>query len=177
MMGAIANVSFAADTSPAMKVMSKSEIKAERKQDSGILGWLMVVNQNEIAAAQVAKADKSDSMIRDYADLMIKDHSQNLKDTMAVSKKISLSPLKLNDAVMLKKQGNEELQSLKKLNNAQLGAAYINAMVKDHSEALTTLQKDISLVKNPILKQHLETTAAHVSDHLDKAKSIQEKLS
>jgi putative membrane protein len=150
--------------------------KAADKADRQILGILVAVNKNEIAAADYIKSHKVDADVKKYAQLMIKDHTANLHETMAFSHKIG-SPLPSDDSKALQKDGKETLASLKKLKGKDLEKTYIDDMVKGHEAVLQTIDDNLlKNVSNEKLKKQIEATREHVDHHLEAAKEIQGKL-
>ncbi|MES2218451.1 MAG: DUF4142 domain-containing protein [Pseudomonadota bacterium] len=144
--------------------------------DRQILGVLVALNNNEIAAAHYITKQKVDAQVKQFANLMIKDHTQNLHQTMSFEHKLG-SPLESDDSKTMIKDGNDELATLKTLKGKELETAYIDAMVKGHQAALQTI--DDNLLKNvtgEALKKQLEATRTHVEHHLEVAKEIQGKL-
>ena len=58
--------------------------------DQEIIATLIVLNNNEISAADLAPSKTSNKEVGEYARLMKKEHSKNLKQTMSISKKQNL---------------------------------------------------------------------------------------
>ena len=146
------------------------------KMDAKILGSLIVLNKNEIAAANLAVTKSTNPAVRNFAELMHKEHNQNLQDTENLSHKIGVMPKKGEVAIMLEKKGHRELASLNRLHNKSFDAVYMADMIKDHTNALNLLDKCIKEAANPMVRQHLIATRAHVAMHLNRAKQIQSHM-
>ncbi|AVQ07193.1 DUF4142 domain-containing protein [Xanthomonas vasicola pv. vasculorum] len=133
------------------------------------LGMLSAINTGEINAASLALQKQVQGGARDYATRMLKEHTDNNQkiakwqpDTSATGAKLQMT------------KGKAELAKLQKLDGNALEAAYISAMVKDHTDALTALDKQlIPQAKTPQVLEHLQTTRRHVADHLSSAKALQ----
>lgn len=169
------STSFAADTAD-HSTSHTAPTKAQHR-DQEILGFLVVLNNNEIAAANlVAKVSNNDD-VRAYATLMQTEHTKNLEDTLSLSKTIQLFPYESEKVIALKANGKKGLVKLMTLKGNAFDKAYIDAMVKGHTDALvafdTMLLKNVS---NPKLKDQLVATRVHVAHHLEQAKEIQKKL-
>lgn len=154
---------------------SDSQNQAQN-QDNEIVGWLIVLNKNEIAAAKEVLKHKVSPSVKAYAQLMKKDHTKNLQDTLALSKKDNLKPADTDAVEALKQQGQQELANLKQQKGKQFEVAYITAMVQGHTDALKGLDDKIQAASNPDLKKHLEATRAKVQEHLNKANDVKNKL-
>lgn len=144
--------------------------------DRQILGVLVALNKNEIAAGNYILNKKVDPQVKQYAHMMVKDHTQNLHQTLGFARKLG-QPLPSGDSKALQQQGQEELANLKTLKGKELESTYIDNMVKGHEAALQTI--DDNLLKNvdsEKLKKQLEDTRTDVDHHLEVAKEIQNKL-
>ncbi|OQP75675.1 hypothetical protein IA54_010095 [Xanthomonas phaseoli pv. syngonii LMG 9055] len=133
------------------------------------LGMLSAINTSEINVANLALQKQVNGGARDYATRMIKEHTDNNQkiakwqpDTSAAGAKLQMT------------KGKAELAKLQKLDGPAFETAYITAMVKDHTDALTALDKKlIPQAKTPPVLEHLQTTRHHVADHLSSAKELQ----
>lgn len=142
---------------------------AASADDSTALGLLGAVNQHEIAAGEQAKSKKVSAPVMDYADMMIKEHGDNQAKTE------SLGTLADNaDVRAQKEKGKSELDMLAAKNGEEYEKAYVDAMVKGHTEALALIDgKLMSLASSEPVKQHLTDTRKHVAAHLEAAKKLQ----
>lgn len=133
------------------------------------LGVLSAVNQSEIAAGQLAQRKVTSGPVHDYAVRMVKEHTDNEQKTKAMSPNEAAA-----DAQLQKKKGQAELAKLQPMEGDAFKKAYVAAMVKDHGEALKTLDaKLIPAAKDAKVKAHLTDTRAHVADHLAAAQRLQ----
>lgn len=145
--------------------------------DADVLAWLVALNKIEIAAGkEVSSRKKLNPLVKGFADFMVKQHTQLLKDTMRVSQKTHIEPVTGDSATALQKEGDDLMSQLKPLNAQDIQKPYIDAMVKGHTEALSALKDYISNTKNSSVKDLLKITAGHVEMHLKKAKVIQSKI-
>jgi len=135
------------------------------------LGLLGAVNEHEIAAARQAQSKKVSGAVLDYARMMQKDHGENQARTKA------FGPLSDGAEVRaLKVKGEGELASLGTKSGAAYAKAYIDAMVKGHTDALDLIdRKMIPAATGAAVKEHLTKTRAHVADHLERARAIAAK--
>jgi putative membrane protein len=174
---------FALITSPLYAAMpvqdnapNASQTQAASQKEGEIIGFLVVLNKNEISAAKEVSKKKVSAQVKSYAALMKKDHGKNLTQTLKLSKKLNQKPIDNEMIVSLKEKGKQELTTLSALNAMAFEKAYIDDMVKGHEEALVVIDNELPNVTNPALKKHLETTRAAVAQHLEKAKEIQKVL-
>lgn len=153
-----------------------TQAQADTKKDGEVIAYLVVLDKNELSAAQIVSKKKVSREVKSYAKLMKKDHGKNLNETLKLSKKMHQKPVETEMVISLREKGKQELSSLATLDALALEKAYIDAMVKGHEDALVVIDNQLTSVSNPALKKHLETTREGVAHHLDKAKEIQKKL-
>ncbi|KER83670.1 hypothetical protein GW16_14490 [Xanthomonas arboricola pv. celebensis] len=133
------------------------------------LGTLSAINTSEISAANLALQKQVQGGVRDYAMQMVKEHTDNNQKLAKWSPDLSAAAAK---AQMSK--GKTELAMLQKLDTKAFEAAYVTAMVKDHTDALAALDKQlIPAAKTPQVLAHLQTTRSHVAEHLAAARTLQ----
>ncbi|KTD45598.1 hypothetical protein Lrub_2395 [Legionella rubrilucens] len=151
--------------------------QAQKNRDTEIVSFLIVLNNNELAAAKKAFEKNLNPRVQYYAKSMQKDHSKNLADTMRIVEENNLRPAETPLGASLKQEGKKELGSLSALSNDAFQKAYIDAMVKDHTKALLIIDNHyLKQVANPQLKNHLELTRKVVNHHLHMAKTIQQEM-
>ncbi|GAE50917.1 DUF4142 domain-containing protein [Xanthomonas arboricola] len=130
---------------------------------------LSAINTSEIGAANLALQKQVQGGVRDYAMQLVKEHTDNNQKLAKWSPDLSAAAAK---AQMSK--GKTELAMLQKLDTKAFEAAYFTAMVKDHTDALAALDKQlIPTAKTPQVLAHLQTTRSHVAEHLAAAKTLQ----
>ncbi|MBB3845660.1 DUF4142 domain-containing protein [Xanthomonas arboricola] len=142
---------------------------APSKKEREALGTLSAINTSEISAANLALQKQVQGGVRDYAMQMVKEHTDNNQKLAKWSPDLSAAAAK---AQMSK--GKTELAMLQKLDTKAFEAAYVTAMVKDHTDALAALDKQlIPAAKTPQVLAHLQTTRSHVAEHLAAARTLQ----
>ncbi|TAA28534.1 DUF4142 domain-containing protein [Pseudoxanthomonas winnipegensis] len=136
--------------------------------DSEALGVLSAINQHEIAAGQQAQSRQLPPKVAAYAAMMVKDHSENDEQIQQLGPPRDSAP-----ATAQKTKGEAELAALGE-HKADYAKAYVEAMVKGHTEALKAIDdKLLPLAKSSEVKLHLEKTRAAVAQHLEEAKALQ----
>ena len=158
---------------PSGKSMTVAQVQTEGK----IIGSIMVLNKNEIAAASLAERKSSNVDVKNYARMMSREHSKNLQELEKLSDAMHIMPIEGSTAMMLHKKGKHEMAALNRMNGKAFDKAYIGAMVKGHGEALQMLDhKLIPEATDPHVRKFLEMTRSHVMAHLQLAKKIQQEL-
>ena len=157
------------------------------------------INDHEIKAAEMAKSKNVTGPALEYANMMQAEHSKNMSDTNALLQGAGgTNPAATNtgpaaraaaatapgsmgaDSARVNEQrakSEAKRAQLQGLEGEAFAKAYIDAMVTDHAEALTTLDGMlIPAATDEAVKSHLTTTRQHVQQHHDRAREIQAQL-
>ena len=139
--------------------------------DSLALGLLAALNEHEIQTAQQAASKKVSAPVLAYAQMMEKDHGDNLAQTKA------LGPLADTPEVQaMTEKGASDLAQLDKQSGKAYETAYVEAMVKGHTEALALIDGRLLALASPgPVRDHLTKTRDHVAMHLEAAQKLQAK--
>lgn len=138
--------------------------------EAAALGVLNAINEHEIAAGEQALAKGVTGEVADYARLMIDQHSENRTRTSALG-----ADAQAADAQAQRRKGEQELATLDQQEGEAYRKAYVEAMVKGHSDALAALdQQLIPAAGREEVRAHLSTTREHVARHLEQAQALQQ---
>ena len=157
--------------------IAQASLSPTQKNDAQILKTLIQINTNEIDAAKIAEKRANNPEIQGFAEMMIKDHSQNRTEVKSLAYKMKIIPRTSDQSKALKQKGKKELKKLKLVSKANFDKTYMQAMVKGHQEALNIIDNDfLPTANDPELKQLLTATRTVVFHHLQVAKDILNKL-
>lgn len=135
--------------------------------DAEALGLVSAINQHEVKAAQQAQGRQLPAKVNDYAAMMIKDHTENDRVIHRLG-----TPAQSEAVQAQKEKGEAELAALGTRQD-DYAKAYVEAMIKGHTEALKTLdEKLLPSAQAPEVKQHLQMTREAVAHHLEEAKAL-----
>lgn len=167
-------------TSPASAQAGAKPMQSSAESRAGVpsadeaeaLMLLMAVNDHEIAAAEQARGKKVDGATLEFANLMRDEHGKNQAETRRL---IGASARAESGAVKeQKRKGAAELAKLSALNGDAYEKAYIDAMVKGHTDALAMLEaRLIPAASTDAVRKHLSATREHVAMHLERARALQ----
>lgn len=142
---------------------------AASERERGALGVLNAINEHEIAAGEQALARSVPEDVAAYARMMVEQHSENRDKTNQFGPNAG-DP----KATAQRDKGAAELKALAAKSDNEYAKAYVDAMVKGHTEALATLDNNlIPAAESDAVRTHLTTTRGHVADHLERAKALQ----
>jgi putative membrane protein len=161
---------LAAGAAPAMA--------ADKISDADILGILEQANQNEISAAQQVVNRQYNAQVQGYANMLQRDHSDNLQKAHDLAQKLNITP-SMDSAEARKEmdKGRDELSKINKLQGDKLAKSYIDDMIKDHTEEIKEIDKNmLPSASSPELKSYLQETRDAMNKHLDQARHIKDNL-
>jgi len=143
-----------------------------KDHDGEIIAYMEAIDNDEISVAKVAKDKKVDADVMNFADLMIKQHGENLQQITDLSSKINIAANETSAVKKFKENDDKDLAKLSKLDDGKFQKAYIQSMIKGHAEADKMLTRFEKEVQNADLKQYLIDTKAAVEHHLAAAKQL-----
>ncbi len=152
-------------------------VVSAKHSNSDIISDLIVLNKNEIAASRLAESRTTNHEVRHLAKEMVHAHTKNLEQTLRLSKKIHAHQEVNNVSSHLQNEGAKEREILKGLNGSAFDKHYVNAMIRDHEEALRLIDHTLMTHStNPLLTKHLEATRQHVMMHLEQFRAAHKQL-
>ena len=157
----------AADTSG----MNNNVSSANKEGDA--LAILNAINQNEIDIASEARTKKLSKGVKDYADMLHKEHTDNMNKTLQLASSKGMTIAETNASTEVKKKGSDELAKLKVLDGKEFESAYLTAMINGHAEALSKIDNELlAMATSDDVRQHLTETRGHVAMHLEQAQKL-----
>lgn len=151
--------------------------KVQTQKNGEIIAVLITVDKNEIALAELALKKERTPAVKKYAQMLKRQHTQNLHEALKLSKKIGLAPVDTARVTSLQKEGVEGLATLSPLKGKDFDKAYIDAMVSGHTAVLKMIDKNLlKNVSNSSLKEFVIATRPHIVFHLQQGQIIQKAL-
>ena len=158
------------DKSAATQKSAKSDKSAkggESRADAKHLKELALANMAEVEAGKLATEKAQDAKVKEYAQHMVDDHGKMLEEVkqLAQAKGVDLpsAPDAKHQKLMKKLQG---------LSGEKFDREYMQAMVKDHRDALKLAQRTSKGAKDAELKSAAQKAAPQIQDHLKMAQDI-----
>jgi putative membrane protein len=140
-------------------------------EDQDFMGKAAEGHQSEILMARVALLKSGNNDVKDYANMIEKDHSAALKDIVELmnDKRVS-KPQTLND------ETKQHLSAMNELKGPEFDREFVNMMVSGHENAVEMYQSELATVQNPDLKDYIEGLKPKLEMHLEKGQQLQSKL-
>jgi putative membrane protein len=150
---------------------------ATTKKDGEASSIVNAANDAEIDAAKVAAQKASSQEVKDYAQMMLKDHKMNKKEQSKVMATPGLNAKRNAEALTIRKDAEMQIKDLRGKSGAEFDKAYIDSQVKMHSELLSKLNDNlIPGAEKAEFRSFLEKTRDAVQQHLEQAQKLQASL-
>jgi putative membrane protein len=151
---------------------SPSNTMASASSDQKFVEDAIKGNRAEVTLGKMVAAKAQDQSVKQFAQLMVKDHSHALNELEQLARKKGLNvPAGLPDDA-------QQLQSkLQSDSGKQLDKDYMEGMVNDHQKDVQEFQDAAQNAKDPEVKQLASKLLPTLQQHLDKAKQVHSKVS
>jgi putative membrane protein len=153
-----------------------ADVNASVRSDADIMGVLHQSNLGEINAGTVAQTRASDQAVRDFAAMMVRDHSSLDRQGGSMAQQWGIAPTMPGNRL-------NELQEaeMSTLNGAPAGSAfdrtYMASQVMDHERTLAIVDASINTAQRAELKAMLrDQVRPPVAMHLQMAQNIQGRI-
>jgi putative membrane protein len=146
--------------------------------DPQIAAIVVTANQVDIDAGKLAVSKSHSKDVKEFAQLMITDHSGVNKSAVELVTKLHVTPESNPTSQSLQKGGDDNLDALKKLSGSAFDRAYVDHEVAYHQAVIDAVDTTlIPSAQNAELKALLVKVRPAFVAHLEHAKSLQGKLS
>lgn len=150
---------------------------AQGISDAEIAAIVVTANQVDIDAGKLAEARAADQKVKDFARLMVTDHTGVNKAAADLARKLNVTPRENETSRSLKQGGDKNLARLKGLSGEAFDKAYIDHEVAYHQQVIDALDKTlIPGASHPELKALLVKVRPAFVAHLEHARQIQSSL-
>jgi putative membrane protein len=131
----------------------------------------------DIEAGKLAESKTSNPKVKEFAQLMVRDHTSVNNQATQLAKKLNLTPEESATSRSLKSDGDKMVKKLKGMSGAEFDKAYIDNEVTYHESVMKVVDGTlIPNAKNAELKALLESAKPIFVSHLNHAKEAQASL-
>ncbi|RZK22867.1 MAG: DUF4142 domain-containing protein [Flavobacterium sp.] len=103
----------------------------------------------------------------DYAKMMITHHNGNIKKIEEIEKSMVMNYQETSSITSIRQQNAADLAIISKLNGKEFEKAYIDMMIKDHTNVLGIIDKQLlPSVEHDKVRNYLTETRANVASHM-----------
>ena len=123
----------------------------------------------EVELSKVAMEKVKDPKVREFAQMMIDQHTKVNEDLKALATQMGATvPKEMSQSAKQKKQ------ELQKLDGKKATDKYVDIMVDDHEKAVDLFRQESERAEDPKLQQFASDTLPKLQEHLDRAKALDE---
>lgn len=145
--------------------------------DAQIAAIVVAANSVDIDAGKLATSKSKNRQVKEFAQLMIDDHTGVNKQAVALVQKLNVTPEENDISRGLKNDGAATLGKLNGLKGTAFDKAYVANEVTYHQAVLDAIDKTLlPNAKNVELKGLLEKVRPAIDAHLQHAKHMQSSL-
>ncbi|MFN2623807.1 MAG: DUF4142 domain-containing protein [Chthoniobacterales bacterium] len=131
----------------------------------------------DIDAGKLATEKSTNPKVKEFAEMMVRDHTSVNTQATALAKKLNVTPEESATSRSLKSDGDKNLANLRGLSGAAFDKAYVDNEVTYHEAVAKVLDETlIPNTKNAELKSLLESAKPIFASHLKHAKELQSSL-
>jgi putative membrane protein len=159
-------------------IATAAEKKSNAAPTDPQIAMIAVTADNvDIDAGKLATEKTSNPKVKDFAEMMVRDHTSVNEQATALAKKLNVTPEESATSKSLKEGGDKNLAKLQGLSGAEFDKAYVENEVAYHEQVLGAIDKVlIPNTKNAELKSLLESARPVFVSHLNHAKELQASL-
>ena len=184
MMMAVAALSFQACTGAKDSPETADSINAEKDTANAVAAGMAVDESDakfavdaanggmgEVALSKLAQGKASNAKVKEFADMMITDHSKANDELMALAKTKNIT---LPDSVGTDKK--KEMEDLSKKSGKDFDKAYVDAMVDGHKKTVSLFEDAGKNAKDADIKAFANKTLPTLKAHLDHINAIHDSM-
>lgn len=163
--------SSASETTMGDSITAESADTAVVLADSVFIAKAAAGGRAEVELGNLAMAKTTNSSVKDFANMMVTDHTRSNEELMAMAKNKSFM---LADS--LDGEHKAKADNLRNLSGAEFDRAYAATMVEAHQKMLSLMRTEASTGVDANLKDFATKTAPVVQTHLEHAQKLQSSL-
>lgn len=139
--------------------------------DTAFASKAAISGMAEVELGKLALEKASDSKVKDFASMMVKDHGKANEELKAIAKAKNIAL-----PTALDQEHKTKMEELKFKSGAEFDKAYTMAMVEGHQKTLALMENGSQSLADAEFKGFAAKTAPVVKHHLDMINSIQAGL-
>lgn len=143
--------------------------KGPAMSDQKFVDFAAQTDMVEANLGQLADSAASSQQVKDYAQTLVTDHTNDFQQLHAVAQQANLTVPDAIDTAHSKGM----IAPFQKLKGDAFDKKYVHDMVAGHTQAIAVYKKEAADAQNPALKAYAEQTLPTLQKHLDGAKGLE----
>lgn len=145
--------------------------------DGEIAQLVMNANHGEIEHGQIATTRAASPVVRDFASMLIQDHTAANQRTSEVVSRGNITPVENELSRQLAANASRTAETIGTWRGAEFDRIFMDTQVELHAWLLRTIDENlIPSARNPELRTLLESQRGSVAVHLARARQIRSNL-
>jgi putative membrane protein len=136
--------------------------------DQQFIDMAAQIDMVEANLGQLAQAASSSDQVKQYAQMLITDHTADYQQLKALAQQANLTVPTAIDA----EHNKAMIGPFQKLKGAAFDRKYAQEMVAGHTKALAVYKKEATGAENPVVKSYAASVESVLEKHLSDAKSL-----
>ncbi len=150
-------------------VLAQKKAAAAPMTDQQFADFAGQTDMVEINLGKLAQTAASSQAVKDYAQMLITDHTNDFNQLYEVAHQASLTRPDAIDA----EHNKMMIDPFQKLKGAAFDHRYIREMVTGHTKAIAVYKKEAADAQNPAVKTYAENAIPVLEKHLNGAKDLE----
>ena len=123
----------------------------------------------EANLGQMAASTASAQPVKDYAQMLVADHTNDFNQLYTVAQGANLN----RPSAISAENNKAMIDPFQKLKGEAFDRRYIHEMIAGHTKAIAVYKKEAADAQNPAVKAYAEQTLPTLQKHLDGAKALE----
>ena len=145
---------------------------AQQADQTNFLADAIRSNVAEAKLGQLAAERAQSLQVRQYGEMLRKDHTQSLQKASSLAGQIDVPA-----ASELSARQQKQFESLQKLSGEEFDTTFLSQMVRDHQENIAKFSAQAQNGSNPEVRAFAKETLPTLQKHLEKAEGLMSKVS
>jgi putative membrane protein len=140
----------------------KKPAKGSAMSDQNFINFAAQTDMVEANLGQLAQTTAGSQQVKDYAQMLVTDHTSDFKQLSNVARKVGLSVPSAIDA----EHNKTMIGPFEKLKGATFDRRYIEDMIAGHAKGIAIYRKEAAEAQNPALKSYADHVLPVLEKHL-----------
>ena len=145
--------------------------------EQNVIDVLTVMHHGVVDYSQLGVNHATDPTVKEFAQMMVKDHGELLKSAYGLASKLNVTPQMSEKAADLDKEFKKDIADLKaKKDGPELDKEFMDEQIDLHQETIGVLKDLDEKTKDATLKRAITATLPKMQAHLDRAKLVRKNM-
>jgi putative membrane protein len=125
-------------------------------------------NRAELQIAQMARERSMNPEVKGFAEMLVADHQKALEGVFGLMRKYGM-----RGPDTFSPEGMLQVSNLSKLSGAEFDNEFASLMVKNHQQSVKLFEEQSRVLRNPDVKDYVDTLIPTLKQHLAIAENLQ----